>query len=231
MAKKTKTTQKTNKIKEYLIITACIVMPIILGVQNNDLVIGGSLLASSLLSSYLATIYKRSNYIFGALSSLLIAYTSFINNYFGSFFINFFIFAPLELYGFLVWSRNLDTDKNVKIKKFSFRNSIIVTSSCIVGSIVFGYLLTKIPNQQLAFLDSVICCLDVCALLLLNLRYREAWWVWTFSGVLSTIMWAITLMNGGNNAMMRIFTASCFTIISIYGVIKWNIKTKTDNKH
>lgn len=220
-----------NNIKQYLAIITCIAIAVILGIFSNDLIIGGSLLVFSLLSSYLAAIYKRSNYIFGALSSLLITYTSFINNYFGSFIINILIFAPLELYGFFVWSRNLDSSKNVKIKSFSFKNSIIVTGSCIVGSIVFGYLLTKIPNQQLAFLDSVICCLDVCALLLLNLRYREAWWVWTFSGVLSTIMWAITLMNGGNNAMMRFFTASCFTIISIYGVIKWNIKTKTENKH
>ena len=222
--------QKPPKTKlnprEYSIIVLCIVGSIILGIISNDLIVGGSLLATSLLSSYLSAIYRRSNYIFSAISAFLIAYTAYINNFFGSFAINVFIFIPLELYGFIAWSRHLDSNKNVKPKKFSFRNSVIVTGSCTIGSVILGYLLTLIPNQQLAFIDSTICCLDICSLILLNLRFRECWWLWTLSGILSIVMWAVALIGGGDNAMMRLITAICFTIISIYGIIKWNSKAK-----
>ena len=223
---------KTNlSLKEYSIIAFCIIGSIILGIISNDLIVGTSLLVTSLLSSYLSTIYRRSNYIFGAISAFLIAYTAYINNFFGSFAINAFIFIPLELYGFVAWSSHLDSNKNVKARKFSFKNSVIITILCAIGSIILGYLLTLIPGQQLAFIDSTICCLDICSLILLNLRFRESWWLWTLSGILSIIMWSVALINGGDNALMRLITAVCFTVLSIYGIIKWNSKAKLNKKH
>ena len=175
-------------------------------------------------------IYRRSNYIFGAISAFLIAYTAYINNFFGSFAINAFIFIPLELYGFVAWSRHLDSNKNVKARRFTFKNSVIVTSSCTIGSVIIGYLLTLIPGQQLAFIDSTICCLDICSLILLNLRFLECWWLWTLSGILSIVMWSVALINGGDNATMRLITAVCFTVLSLYGIIKWNSKAKLNSK-
>ncbi len=224
MKKKQKNKTKT---KERIILTLCVVGPIILGILTNDLIIGGSLLATSLLSSYLAAIYRRSNYIYGAICALLIAYTAYLNNFFGSVIVNALIFMPIELYGFFAWSRNLDSNKNVKTRKFSFRTSIVVVSTCTIGSFVFGYLLTKIPGQNLAFLDSTIWCLDLCALVLLNMRYGESWWIWTLSGVLSTIMWAVALASGGESALMRLFTASCFIVINACGLFNWNYQSKT----
>ena len=228
--KKTKTSKTNLSFKEYLIIAFCIIGSIILGIISNDLIIGTSLLAVSLISSYLSTIYRRSNYIFGAISAFLIAYTAYINNFFGSFAINAFIFIPLEIYGFVAWSRHLDSNKNVKARKFTFKNSVIVTSSCAIGSVILGYLLTLIPGQQLAFIDSTICCLDICALILFNLRFRECWWLWTLSGILSIIMWSVALASGGDNSLMRLITAVCFTVLSIYGIIKWNSKAKLNSK-
>ena len=218
------------KTKAYVVLTLCVVGSVILGVLSNDLIIGGSLLATSLISSYLAAIYRRSNYVFGAICALLIAYTAYLNNFYGSVIVNALIFMPIELYGFFAWSRNLDSDKNVKIRRFSLKTSIIVVSACTIGSFVFGYLLTKIPSQNLAFLDSTICCLDLCALILLNMRYGESWWIWTLSGILSTIMWVIAFANGGEGALMRLITAGCFIVINAYGLIKWNYQTNPKKK-
>ena len=153
-------------------------MSIVIGIYSGYILVGGSLLISGLLSSYLASIGKKSSYVFGFINALLMAYVAYKNNLFGSFVVDTFIFAPLEVYGFVSWGHNLDKKKNVKIRKFTLKDSITVISIFIFGSVILGYLLTLIPCQQMAFLDSTINCIDICALVLINLRFKESWWLW-----------------------------------------------------
>lgn len=212
--------------KDILALSLCVVVPAIFGVISRDLVIRGSLFATGLLTSYLAGMQKRINSIFAIINALLIAYVALKNNLFGQFAVNAFVFAPLELYGFITWGRHLDTKKNVKIRKLSPRGAALLLSGCILGSMLGGYLLTRIPNQNLAFLDATICCLDIAAIIIINLRYREAWWLWIISGALSVAMWVTTLNSGGENAFMRLLSALGFFVISIYGLLRWSRKLR-----
>ena len=220
---------KQNKLtnRNILIILICIMVSAIAGACSGDIIIGGSMLAVSLVGSYLAALQKRYNYILGFINAILLGYIGFKNGLYGSFFSNIFLFAPLELHGFIIWSHNLNYDKNVKIRKLNRKESIIVVSACTIGSFILGYLLTKIPTQQMAFLDATICCIDICAIIIMNFRYRESWWLWIISGVLSIVVWATALINGGPNAFMRLLAATGFLIINTYGAIKWNTKLKT----
>lgn len=213
--------------KDYAIILLCILGSIALGLLSNDLVIGGSLLATSLTSSYLASIGKRSNYLLGAIGAFLIAYVAYRNNLFGSFAVNVFIFAPLEILGFFSWGQHLNHDKKVKINHLTVKKSYLVIITCIVGSFLLGYILTLIPKQQLAFLDSTVNCLDICALILLNLRYKESWALWILSGILSAIIWTIAFMNGGESAFMRLIASISFIAINIYGAVQWGKLSKS----
>ena len=227
MKPRLKTQTKTKlTTKNIIIIVACVVASVILGFYSGDLLIGSSLVATGFITSYLACLQKRSNFILGSINALLLAYVAFKNNFYGSFIINIFIFAPLEIHGFFAWSRNLDKNKNVKIRKFTSIVAATVVGSCVIGSVLLGYLLTKIPTQQMAFLDSTICCIDICALVIMNLRYRESWWLWVISGALSIVMWATALFSGGDNAFMRSIAPIGFLIINVYGLIKWSIKTR-----
>lgn len=214
-----------------LVILACAIFSLTIGLLSGDPIIGSLLLATGFIDSYLASLQKRSNYIFGFANSLLIAYVGFKNGLYGSFISNIFVFAPLQIYGLITWSRNLGSDKNVKIRKLNRQNSILVTGACVIGSVIFGYLLTKIPTQRTAFLDATICCIDACALVMTNLRYRESWWLWVVSGVLSIIVWIGALLDGGPNSFMRLISAIGFLIINIYGAIKWGAKFKGSKKH
>lgn len=218
-----KSTPKLKKT-EIAIILLCILVPAIFGIISGDLLVGGALFASGLLTSYLASIQKRAKSIFGLINAVLIAYVAFKNNLFGSFFINVFIFAPLEVYGFITWGHHLDTDKNVKIRKLTLKKAITLITTCIIGSIVSGYILAQIPSQQLAFMDSLICCIDICALIIMNLRYQESWWLWVISGALSIIVWVIALGSGGESAFMRLLSAIGFLLVNIYGLVRWAIK-------
>ena len=100
-----------------------------IGYLSGDIIVGSILVATGLLGSYFGGIGKRIGYIFGFVNFLLIAYVSYINNLFGSSIVNAVVFAPLEIYGFISWSHNLDKTHSIKIRKFTLKTSLIVIFS------------------------------------------------------------------------------------------------------
>lgn len=217
--------------KKYLVITILsLIISVISGIISNDLIIGGTILLTGLLCAYFASEGKRINYILGLINYLLMGYIAFKNNLFGIFFFYIFIFSPLQVNGFITWNKNLNDDKNVKIREFTLKNSILITLSCIVGSIVLGYLLTLIPTQRLAFMDATSNCINLCGVILMTLRFKESWWLWLINNIIDLIIWIITVINGGHGSIMMLLVSIGYLLINIYGVIKWNIEAKKNKK-
>jgi len=213
--------------KKTIIITIiCIVISIISGIITNDILVGGLILASGLLCAYFASEGKRVNYILGLINYLLMGYVSFKNNLFGIFFFYIFIFSPLQIHGFISWKKNLNQDNNVKVREFTLKNSIIITLSCIIGSLILGYVLTLIPGQRLAFMDAASNCINLCGVVLMILRFKESWWLWLINNVIDLIIWIITFINKGEGSAMMLLVSIGYLLINIYGVIKWNIEAK-----
>lgn len=213
--------------KKYLVITILsLIISVISGIISNDLIIGGTILLTGLLCAYFASEGKRINYILGLINYLLMGYVAFKNNLFGIFFFYIFIFSPLQVNGFITWNKNLNDDKNVKVREFTLKNSIIITLSCIIGSIILGYLLTLIPTQRLAFMDATSNCINLCGVILMILRFKESWWLWLINNIIDLIIWTITVINGGNGSVMMLLVSIGYLLINIYGVIKWNIEAK-----
>lgn len=213
--------------KKYIIITCiCIIISLISGIISNDIIIGGTILFTGLLCAYLASEGKRINYILGLINYLLMGYVSFKNNLYGIFFFYIFIFAPLQINGFIAWNKNLDEEKNVKVREFTLKNSIIITLSCIVGSLLLGYLLTLIPSQRLAFMDASSNCINLCGVILMILRFKESWWLWLINNIIDLSIWIITFMNKGTGSTMMLLVSIGYLLINIYGIIKWNIEAK-----
>ena len=213
--------------KKYIIITLiCVVMSIISGIIAKDLLIGGTILATGLLCAYFASEGKRINYILGLINYLLMGYVAFKNNLFGIFFFYIFVFSPLQINGYLSWKKNLDKDKNVKVREFTLKNSIIITLSCIIGSFILGYLLSLIPGQRLAFMDASSNCINLCGVVLMILRFKESWWLWLVNNIIDLIIWVITVIDKGNGSIMMLLVSIGYLLINIYGVIKWSIEAK-----
>ena len=213
--------------KKYIIITLmCLIISIVSGIISNDLLIGGTILLTGLLCAYFASEGKKINYILGLINYLLMGYVAFKNNLFGIFFFYLFIFSPLQIKGFVTWNKNLNNDKNVKVREFTLKNSIIITLSCIVGSIILGYLLTLIPTQRLAFMDATSNCINLCGVILMILRFKESWWLWLINNIIDLIIWIITVINGGEGSIMMLLVSIGYLLINIYGVVKWNIEAK-----
>lgn len=217
--------------KKYIIITLiCVVISIISGIITKDILIGGTILATGLLNAYFASEGKRANYILGLINYILMGYVAFKNNLFGIFFFYIFIFSPLQLHGYISWKKNLDNDKNVKVREFNLKNSIIITLSCIIGSFILGYLLSLIPGQRLAIMDASSNCINLCGVILMILRFKESWWLWLVNNIIDLIIWIITALSYGDSSIMMLLTSIGYLLINIYGVIKWSIEVKKDKK-
>lgn len=216
--------------KNIIITIICIIISIISGIITNDLLVGGVILASGLLCAYFASEGKRVNYILGLINYLLMGYVSFKNNLFGIFFFYIFIFSPLQIHGFISWKKNLNKDNNVKVREFTLKNSIIITSSCIIGSLILGYILTLIPGQRLALMDAASNCINLCGIVLMILRFKESWWLWLINNIIDLIIWIITFINKGEGSAMMLLVSIGYLLINIYGVIKWNIEAKEGKK-
>ncbi len=215
--------------KNIIITLICLLISIIFGVIAKDLIVGGTILATGLLCAYFASEGKRINYILGFINYLLMGYVALNNNLFGIFFFYIFLFAPLQINGYLSWKKNLDDDKNVKVREFTLKNSIIITLSCIIGSFVLGYLLSLIPGQRLAFMDASSNCINLCGVILMILRFKESWWLWLVNNIIDLMIWIITVADKGSGSIMMLLVSIGYLLINIYGVIKWNKEAKKDN--
>lgn len=138
--------------KKYaFIVSICLVLSIVSGIIAKDLIIGGTILLSGLLCAYFASEGKRINYIFGLINYILMGYVSLKNNLYGIFLFYIFIFAPLQVRGFITWKRNLNEDNNVKVREFNFRNSIIITLSCVISSFFIGFFVKFNSKSEISF--------------------------------------------------------------------------------
>lgn len=217
--------------KKYLIVTIiCILFSLISGLYAHDLIIGGATLATALLCAYFSSEGKRSSYILGLINYLLIGYTSFKNHLYGLFFFGVIVCPIFQIKGYISWSKNLDEDNNVKVREFTLKNSIIITLSCIIGSLILSYLLTLIPGQRIALMDASSNIINLCGVILMILRFKESWWIWLVNNVIDLGIWIITFIEKGDGSFMMLLVSIGYLLINIYGIIKWSISAKKEKQ-
>ena len=213
-----------TKIYTFLII----IFSLICGIISKDYFLGTLILICGLLNSYYASLGKIYNYIFGALYSLLSGYVCYINGLYGIAILSLLVYFPSQIQGYLSWNKKKDNNNEVEIRGFTIKNSIIITVSCIIGSAILGFLLTKIPNQQLAFLDSSSNIINICGIVLMNLRFKECWVIWLFNNAIDLSIWVINAINGTSNSIMMLLVSIGYLLINIYGLIMWIKKSKSN---
>lgn len=205
-----------------------IIMSILCGIISQDYFLGTAILISGLLNAYYASLGKIHNYFFGAIFCLLNGYVSYINGLYGIAILSLIIYFPSQIQGYCSWKKQKNENNEVKVREFTFKNSIIITSSCIIGSVALGFLLSKIPNQQLAFLDSSSNAINLCGIILMNLRFKECWVIWLFNNVIDLSIWIINVINNSPNSIMMLLVSIGYLLINIYGLIKWSKNAKQE---
>ena len=126
-----------------------------------------------------------------------------------------------------MWRKKL-VNKKVIVRTFTPKVSVLVTLICISGGFITGYFLNFIPTVQLAFLDATSQCINFCGVVLMNLRYKECWWVWLANNILDLFLWTFAVINHGDGAIMLLLVSIGYTIINIFGIIKWQKAIKKE---
>ncbi|MBE5746319.1 MAG: nicotinamide mononucleotide transporter [Clostridiales bacterium] len=214
---------KTNRIefiKNLIIIFATILISFVLGIIFNDYIWGSLTLIFGFLNAYYMAIGKWQNYIFGILFTLTYTYICTINGLYGWLIFSFIFYLPVQIYGIINWFKNT-INKEVETKGFTLKNSIIICSSIIIGSTVLGFLLSLIPNQNLAFLDSTSQIINICGVILISIRFKECWYVWLANNVIDLIIWIINVIRGTINSEMALIVSVMYLIMNIIGLIEW----------
>lgn len=218
------------KNKNLIIIVISFIFSFVAGIITKDLLIGGTILFTSLLCPYYQSIGKKVSFIIGIVNCLLMSYVCFKNNLYGTFLLCILFVAPSQILGFINWNKNQDSNNSVKVREFTFKNSIIIILSCIIGSFCLGYLLSLIPKQNLAFMDASSNCINICATILMTLRFKETWWVFIVNNIIDLTIWIIMTINHGPGSWMVLLSSLAFLLVNIYGIIKWSIKAKSDKR-
>lgn len=219
---------KKSVFKELIIIASTLVVSFCFGLLFNDLIWGTLTLAFGFLNAYYMALGKWENYIYGILFTLTYAYICTINGLYGWLIFSIIFYLPVQIYGIVNWFRN-KTDDVVEVKSFTLKNSIIICSSIIAGSVVLGFLLSLIPSQNLAFLDSTSQIINISGVILVAIRFKECWYVWIANNLIDTIIWIVNVINRTTNAEMALLTSIMFLVMNVVGLIYW-IKTGRKQK-
>ena len=208
-------------MKKRLIEIIIIIFSIACGILTKDLFLGSILLSCGLLNAYYSSLGKVYNYVFGGLYCLLSAYVCYKNCFFGIFLLSLIIYFPLQVYGYFSWNNKKKDDGSVELREFNLKTSIITVVSCVFGSLLLGFILSMIPNQQLAFLDASSNILNLCACILMLMRYRECWIIWLFNNIFDLSIWIINVIKLSPNSFAMLIISIGYLIMNIYGYMKW----------
>lgn len=205
-----------------------IILSMILGYFSNDYFWGVITLSFGFLNAYYMAIGKWYNYIYGLLFSLSYAFVCANNGLFGWAIFTMLFYIPSQILGMVYWFKNKQ-DNVVKARSLDGKNAALVCLLVLVGSVLFGYLLSLIPSQQLSFLDGTTQMVNICGIVLSLIRYREAWYVWLINNVLDMTIWIINSIKMNPDAKMMLITSVMYLVMNVIGLVVW-VKIEKEQK-
>ena len=175
------------------------------------------------------TIFITIIYIFGILFTITYTYICAINGLYGWLIFSLIFYLPVQIYGIVNWFKNKE-DEQVQMKSFTWKNSLIICSLVILGSALLGFLLSLIPNQNLAFLDSTSQIINICGVVLVAIRFRECWYVWLANNIIDLSIWIVNIIKHTPNSEMALITSIMYLVMNIIGVICWVVIERRQKK-
>lgn len=210
-----------EKIREILIPIITIIISAALGIIFEDYIIGTLSLVCGFLNAYYMAIGKWYNYIFGILFSVLYMYSCFVNGLYGLVIFTILFFTPIQISGIVSWLKNKESDDTVSTRSLNVKSSILLCTIIVIGSVGIGALLSLIPTQNLAMLDSTSQILNLAGVVLGAMRYRESWYIWLTNNVADLSIWIINTILNTPNAYMMLIVSIMYLVMNIIGIVSW----------
>lgn len=163
---------------------------------------------------------KISSYIFGMVNTVLYAYIAFGAKYYGEVMLNLLYYVPMNVVGWVLWKKHMDSESNEVVKeRLTVKSRIVLLILCGAGIYLYGVFLKKIGGN-LPFVDSMSTVLSIVAQILCVKRYMEQWVIWIVVDVVTVIMWAVNFANGGESIATLIMW-SIYLLNAIFMFVKW----------
>ena len=169
------------------------------------------------------------NYLFGIINVSMYAYISYKAALYGDAALNALYYVPMQFIGWWQWRKRgaamsqADADRRsmqVKARRFTWNQRILLALGCAVGVIAVGYVLKHFGDPQ-PFKDSATTVLSIVAQALMALAFMEQWVLWIITNVISVIMWCICVARGEAHAAVMVIMWVFYLLNSLNGLRVW----------
>lgn len=206
------------------LITACLII-LSLSIYWKENLVGIISSLSGIVCVILTGKGKLSSYIFGMINTVLYAYIAFTATYYGEVMLNIFYYVPMNIIGFIMWSRNINQN-NQEVVKTQLKNKykVLIFTLSFIAVFLYGLVLKQLGGS-LPFADSASTVFAVTAQILCVKRCTEQWIMWILVNILNISIWAINFSQGGDN-IATLLMWRVFLINAIFMFIKWHRESK-----
>lgn len=221
---------KLLSLYDWFLITGVIASNIIYSVLSGNVDVVGSVAGiAGVLCVVLVAKGNIWNYLFGIINVSMYAYISYKAALYGDAALNALYYVPMQFIGWWQWRKRgaamLQADADgrsmqVKARRFTWNQRILLALGCAVGVIAVGYVLKHFGDPQ-PFKDSATTVLSIVAQALMALAFMEQWVLWIITNVVSVIMWCICVARGEAHAAVMVIMWAFYLLNSLNGLRVW----------
>lgn len=219
---------KVLSLYDWFLIAGVIVSNILYSVLSGNVDIIGSLAGiAGVLCVVLVAKGSIWNYLFGLVNVTMYAYISYKASVYGDAALNALYYLPMQFIGWWQWrkrgaavSESEGKDIQVKARRFTWRQRIMLAAGCTAAVIAGGFLLQYLDDPQ-PFKDSTTTVLSIVAQALMALAFMEQWVLWIITNIVSVVMWIVFLSKGEPHAAVMVIMWSFYLLNSVNGLRVW----------
>ena len=219
---------KVLSLYDWFLIAGVIVSNILYSVLSGNVDVVGSLAGiAGVLCVVLVAKGSIWNYLFGLVNVTMYAYISYKASVYGDAALNALYYLPMQFIGWWQWrkrgaavSESEGKDIQVKARRFTWRQRILLAAGCTAAVIAGGFLLQYLDDPQ-PFKDSTTTVLSIVAQALMALAFMEQWVLWIITNIVSVVMWVVFLSKGEPHAAVMVIMWSFYLLNSVNGLRVW----------
>lgn len=173
---------------------------------------------STFMYSYLILYCKRSCFIYGIISSIIMSYILISSKVYIQLLLNV-IYIITYIYSFILWKKK---EENLKIVNLSGRGYILTIIYIISFTIFIGYSFSKIGTTY-PYLDAFSSACSMIAVFLLSRKIMQSSHIFIISNITSMIIFYMT------KDYSTIFTFVIYMIFNIIRIFTWGRIKEREN--
>lgn len=161
-------------------------------------------------------------YPIGIISTLIYMYLYVIHGLYADASVNFY-YTVMSVWGWVMWSKKIDTKAVLKIQFSTPKENLIATSFFIICWIVLFFTLKNFTDSTVPQADSFTSAAAFTGMWLMNKKKIENWWWWIITNIASIPL------NFYKGLVFTSFQYIILLILAVMGLLSWTQKFKNSS--